>query len=281
MFGAGAILAKIVAGSLSPLFIIFLDLSLGFILLFPFLLFTHTPLFAGVKKEHLPDLLLASLIGTALALFLVVWGLKLTTGIRGGMWIQFQTVAGILFAMGILREKISKRAAIGIFLMLLGGAFIVVRMVSQPLWQGINMGDIAVLLGAIGFGYTFTPLRRLASSIEPLQLASLRLLIGAIALTPFLAVFPSTIPEVIPSAYILSILVIYVVTNFSLAFFTVQKALKLLPAWKTAVVLQTMPIFSTISAIVLLNESLTILQGIGAAFIIGGGILIVYIRNAV
>lgn len=274
MFGCGAVLAKIALGTLSPLALTALDLALGFVFLVPFLLATRIPLFSGIRRTYLGDLLLVSLVGTALPLFLVLFGLTLTTAIRGGILIQFQTVAGVLFAMGMLREKVSKRQAIGILLMLLGGLLVVVTKTESPLWGGTTMGDVMVLAGAVGFGYAFTPLRKLTLVMEPLQVASLRLMIGAVAIAPFLFVFPSALPTALPSPHVSFVIAIYVFTNFAFGFFAVNKALRLLHAWKTVAIVQTMPVFSTLSAIILLGESPTVLLGIGGALIIGGGILI-------
>lgn len=276
VFGCGAVLAKIVLEALSPLFITFLALALGFVLLIPFLALTRVPLFKEVKKECLGDLLLASLIGTALPLFLVIWGLEMTTGIKGGMLIQFQTVAGVLFAVGLLHERILKRQILGILIMLLGGLLVVTQKIEWPLWQSFGVGDIVVLVGATGFGYAFTPLKKLTQVMHPLQIAALRLLIGAVALLPFLLIFRSSLPVTSPSIYIVLILGVYIFTNFALGFFTVNEALRLLPAWKTVTILQTMPVFSTISAILLLGESFTVLHGIGGLSIIGGATLITY-----
>lgn len=274
MFGCGAVLAKIVLEALDPLFITFLGLALGFVLLIPFLALTRVPLFKEVTKKSLGDLLLASLVGTALPLFLVIWGLKLTTGIKGGMLIQFQTVAGVLFAVGLLRERILRIQIIGILIMLVGGLLIVTQTIKWPLWQNFDVGDIMVLLGAVGFGYAFTPLKKLTQVIPPLQVAAFRLLIGAVALAPFLLIFPSSLPVTSPSIHIVTILVVYIFTNFALGFFTVNEALRLLPAWRTVTILQTVPIFSTISAILLLGESFTVFHGIGGSLIIGGATLI-------
>jgi drug/metabolite transporter (DMT)-like permease len=54
-----------------------------------------------------------------------------------------------------------------------------------------------------------------------------------------------------------------------------RSGLALLPAWTASAILQTMPLFTTVFALPLLQESLTFLQVIGGGIILAGGFLII------
>jgi len=48
-----------------------------------------------------------------------------------------------------------------------------------------------------------------------------------------------------------------------------------LQAWEASAILQSMPLFSTVFAVLLLHESLTLLQIIGGCVILAGGFLVI------
>ena len=54
-----------------------------------------------------------------------------------------------------------------------------------------------------------------------------------------------------------------------------QVGLRLLQAWEASAILQTMPLFSTVFAVLLLHESLTLLQIIGGCIILVGGFMVI------
>lgn len=275
MFGLGAVLAKIMLLELNASLVAFMDLALGFAFLAVFLVATRTPLFRGLTASRWRDVLLASTLGTGLPLLAIVHGLGTTTAVKGGFLIQLQSPAAVLFAVAFLRERISARQGVSI-VVLLAGAFLVVDRHAHlgSSWTAFNTGDILVALGALGLGFGFVPARRLAEHLNTLQLSGLRLLIGAGVVLPGL-MLPNAVPHVVQlgslSSRSLLILLLYVFTNFCLAYVTLHAGLRLLRAWEAGAILQTMSLFSTIFAILLLGEPLTFLQAIGGLGVILGG----------
>jgi drug/metabolite transporter (DMT)-like permease len=63
------------------------------------------------------------------------------------------------------------------------------------------------------------------------------------------------------------------VTNFGLGYTLRQTGLALLPAWTASALTQTLPLFTTSFALLLLHESITVLQIVGGAIILLGGFL--------
>ncbi len=78
-----------------------------------------------------------------------------------------------------------------------------------------------------------------------------------------------------PSPAILALaLPIYIVTNFCIAYLTQQEGLRLLPAWEMASIMQTVPLFSTIFALLLLHDTMTLMQVAGGALALLGGVVV-------
>jgi drug/metabolite transporter (DMT)-like permease len=67
---------------------------------------------------------------------------------------------------------------------------------------------------------------------------------------------------------------VYILTNFCLGYLSQQEGLKLLKAWEMAAIMQTVPLFSTVFAILLLHDSMTPAQVIGGLIAVAGGVAV-------
>ncbi|HXZ06322.1 MAG TPA: EamA family transporter, partial [Ktedonobacteraceae bacterium] len=69
--------------------------------------------------------------------------------------------------------------------------------------------------------------------------------------------------------------VIYIIANFGIGYILLQVGLSLLQAWEASAITLTLPLFATIFAVLLLHESLTLLQIAGGGIILVGGFLVI------
>jgi drug/metabolite transporter (DMT)-like permease len=107
-----------------------------------------------------------------------------------------------------------------------------------------------------------------------LQINVLRLFAGSCLLLPFLAVQANVL--LVPFSWsLIGVLVLYIVANFGMGYILLQASLGLLQAWEVSAILQTLPLFSTVFALLLLHESLTLLQIAGGCIILAGGFLVI------
>ena len=79
----------------------------------------------------------------------------------------------------------------------------------------------------------------------------------------------------LPLILLIGVLVIYIVANFGIGYILLQVGLSLLQAWEASVITLTLPLFATFFAVLLLHESLTLLQIIGGCIILVGGFLVI------
>ncbi len=107
-----------------------------------------------------------------------------------------------------------------------------------------------------------------------MQINLLRLFAGSFLLLPLLALQTNVLLAPL-SWSLIGVLVLYIVTNFGLGYILLQAGLSLLQAWKASAILQTMPLFSTVFALLLLHESLTLVQIAGGCIILVGGFLVI------
>jgi len=143
-------------------------------------------------------------------------------------------------------------------------------------WENGALGDLLILAGAIGLGFGFIPAKRLSERIETLQLTALRLLLGAATLVPIIVyqfLFRSQSVLWQPSFTSLWVLPLYILTSFCLGYLSQQAGFRMLKAWEMATLMQTVPLFSTLFAVLLLHDSITPLQAVGAFLALLGGII--------
>lgn len=285
IFGLGVVLARLLGDAIDATLVSLICLAGGGLLLAGWLRVAGISLAATVRALSRSDwvnLVLLAFVGTALPLLCVVAGFPRTSAVTGGFLIQLNGVAGLLFAVLLLGERIGSRQMVGIALLLLGSALIVLAGASGGLGAGLaggsGLGDLLVAFGAVCIGFGFIPAKRLAEHVETLPVTALRLLVGAATIVPVVAVELLVNRQGLlwqPSqTVLLVVLPLYIVLNFCLAYLSQQEGLRLLKAWEVAAIMQTVPLFTVVFALVILHEGITPLQIIGGLLALGGGLVV-------
>jgi drug/metabolite transporter (DMT)-like permease len=280
MFGLGAVLAKVLGGGIDATVVAVLSLAFGGLLLTGSLLLAGTPIYPALlalKRGDWLDIFLLACPGTAIPLLLIVAGFTRTSALEGGFILQLNGVAALIFAVLLLGERIHLKQGIGTLLLLLGSTLVIFKGAQGVNWQSGGLGDLLILLGAIGLGFGFIPAKRLSERINTLSLTAVRLLLGACSLLPVLIFQLSTGSHTLlwqPTPTIWLALAVYVVTNFCLGYLSQQEGLRLLKAWEMAAITQTVPLFSTAFALLLLHDTITLMQIGGGAIALLGGIIV-------
>ena len=280
MFGFGVVLAKLLSGEIDAVLVAFLSLSIGGLLLTTYLLFTGNSIFHNLsmlKRADWINIFLLSCIGTALPLLFIVAGFTHTSALEGGFILQLNGMAALIFALLLLHERFRLRQGLGILLLLVGSTLVVLKGSQGGVdWKSGGLGNLLILAGAIGLGFGFIPAKRLSERIETLQLTALRLLLGAATLLPIVAfqvLFESQSLLWQPSFTSMWALPVYILTSFCLGYLSQQAGFRLLKAWEMATIMQTVPLFSTIFAVLLLHDTITPLQAAGGFLAVLGGII--------
>jgi drug/metabolite transporter (DMT)-like permease len=274
-FGLGAILGKILfSQGLYPLFVSFWCLLIGLVSFLIFLFIKRTNPFIYLTKKNVSDFLLSSVLGLGIGFIIINSGLKYTTGVKGGFFIQMQIIAITLFGWVLLKEKLKAIDFLGLFLTVIGALLVVVGKISfVKTLLTFNSGDLLVFIGASLMGFGYIPTKKLTKTIDSNVVASLRLFLATLTALAILPL-PGVIPNRVPSFSQILILFVFGFSNFFLGYLTLHKSFNFLPAWKIGLVLQSIPFFSTIFAILLLSESITLLQIIGGIVMVIGGSII-------
>ncbi|MGZ3630692.1 MAG: DMT family transporter [Ktedonobacteraceae bacterium] len=274
MFGLGAVLAKLLGEAFTPFFVSWLALLGGALCIFACQVLRRKPLLPHLTRASRVDLLLFASIGTALPLVCVIVGLLQTSAITGSFLLQLQAPAALIFALFFLKEKITWKQVAGIALLLVGSVLVILRDLHGPFEITGGLGDVFVLIAAVGIGFAYIPGKRLTGHGDAFQINLLRLFVASCFLLPFLALQANglTVPF---SWSVIGVLVIYIVANFGIGYMLLQVGLSLLQAWEASAITLTLPLFATIFAVLLLHESLTLLQIVGGCTILAGGFVVI------
>ncbi|RME77503.1 DMT family transporter [Candidatus Woesearchaeota archaeon] len=219
------------------------------------------------KKQHMAftHFVRVALLGFGIPIFLIITGFINTTGTIGGLLVQFQSVATVIFAVLILNETISVMGLYAIALALGGGILLIV----ENLTSTIVFGDVLVLIGAIGMGYGYVETKRLLKEYSPYTINQFKglgvFIVGAI-------VAPFVKQSVTWTPLLIMYLVLFIITGYVLAHMFLIRAAMLIPAWQVGLASQTFPIFVLLLGLTFLGDVLTPLQWVGAGLIIISGL---------
>jgi len=275
LFGLGAVLAKILGEGFQPFFVSWLALSGGGLCILICQLLRRKPLLPpAMTRASWIDIFLFASIGTALPLVCIIIGLPQTGAITGSFLLQLQSPATLIFALLFLKERMRGKQLAGMLLLFVGSLLVIWRAPGSSLQFSGGWGALLVIIAAVGIGFSYIPAKRLTKYGDALQMNLLRLLVGSALFLPLLP-FQTPVMLAPLTLSLVGALVLYSVANFGLGYIFLQAGIGLLQAWEASAIMQTLPLFSTVFAILLLHESLTLLQIIGGCIILVGGFLLI------
>ena len=193
--------------------------------------------------------------------------LEFTSPILVALWVRF--VRGTMLAA---------QAWVGTV-----GALAGLAMIAQ-VWQGLTIDAIGLLLGmgaALGAAGYFLLGERAVGTVEPLGLVTWGMVAGAVAI--FVIVPPWTIPVSVlgePAAFgpwhppVWTLVLAIVLLSTAMAYLLSISSMRHLPSTVVSVLAVVEPVVAMATAWAFLGQSLTAVQVLGAAVLLGGATLV-------
>src|SRR4030042_1335832 len=280
---AGPII-KYTLGVLSPL--TFLAYRFAISTVFGLSVFIFTGIRLPKDKKSLALIFIYGLFTSTIALGLLFWGLEKTTvvdmsliSITGPLMI---TVAGVIF----LKEHVTKREKIGMFIALIG----MLTTAVEPVIGGDGItrlsGNILIILYLLGNTFSIVLLKiLLRQGIKPLVLSSISFIIGFVTILPLTLLkygFTNIIQtlEVTPFPYHLAVIFMAILSG-NIAYALSDKAQKTIEISEAALFSYLYPILSIPIAVLWLNEKVSITFLLGAIIISVGIFVAEFKRRSV
>jgi drug/metabolite transporter (DMT)-like permease len=274
------IVARAVINDVPPVTLSFFRWASATLMLFPFVIKQFSRQKEIVLK-HKQYFLWTSLFGVAIFNTFLYIAAHTTSAINMALIGTCSSpIFAVFLAAWFLKEKVSRLRIIGMLVMLAGIIYLVVRGSFEKLLNfHFTTGDIWVLCAAVFFAAYNVLVRKKPSEISPIVFLFTTFLVGSILLLPFcLWEIQHSLP--IEWTSNLFLIVIYLGLGTSIiAFLLWNSAIGKLGAARTALFGNLIPLFSSLEAVWLLNEEITIVHMVSGLLIIIG-LVIVNMKNA-
>ncbi|HWI51408.1 MAG TPA: DMT family transporter [Symbiobacteriaceae bacterium] len=212
-------------------------------------------------------LLLWLLAGSLFGPSLYFLGLNLTSGVQGVLMINMEAVFTALLAFVLFRERLTVTTVAASLAVLAGGLWLSWPESGASLLAGSALGNLLIALGYLGWGTENNLGRLLGEDIPAVTLVSLKALVAGAVMALLaaasgqpLAVSWHVVPGIVASGA--------VSLGLSLAFFYI--AMQRIGAGRTGLISSTSTFWGVISALLLLQESLTAKLAAGGLLMLVG-----------
>ena len=274
-FWSGNFLSGKVAflSNLTPFKLSFFRWLLALIILLPF---TYTQIIKDINyyKKNIILMTIISILGVTIFNSFTYISLKTTMVINSTLMASVAPVMMIGFSWLIFRTKTTKLQLAGIILSLLGAFSIILKGSLNNLYNLYFIpGDLWMLAAVISWCLYSVLLRKIDSSTSQLANLQVMIIIGIVFIFPFY-IIESFNSSFLPSSNLDFVIIGYVAIFAGIAaFFSWNKGVSIIGPNRASLFLHLIPIFSSLWALLFLNEKFSFFHLIGVIFIFSGIIL--------
>lgn len=264
LWGFAFIGTKIALLSFSPIALMFYRFAIAAVLFFLYFLIKGFPRFT--RKQHF-QLFIISFFEPGLYFALETYGLRLTSASKGSLIIASVPIAVLILSRIFLKEKISIRGAAGIVLSILGIAVLVLGGNARDILANSSLfGDLLVLGAAVAAACYILLARDLGRSVSAVGITGFQVFYGAAFFAPFYFFGKGQASPVLPAS-VLALGFLAVGATIG-AFLSYNYALGRISASRASIFINGIPVVTALGAWIILGETLTPLQILGAAVVI-------------
>jgi drug/metabolite transporter (DMT)-like permease len=275
------IVARNIFREIPPVSLNFYRWLVATVILFPFAL---KKLSADIKhiRGNILYLLFTALTGVSLFNSFVYVGAHYTSAINLALiGTTSAPVIAVLLARIFLREQVGLLKAMGMLLCIIGVLYLLVKGNINNLYRlEFGRGDLWMLAAAFSFAVYNTLVKKKPSNISAVGFLFIIFFFGTVLLLPFFIYEINSqtnaewTREVILSILYLAIgasVISFLIWNRAILIW--NRAIRILGAGRTALFGNLIPVFSSLEAVVLLNETITWVHIVSFALVVTGLVL--------
>jgi len=216
-------------------------------------------------------ILLQGLLGVTGFNTLLYLAMQYTTAINAVLVNSCIPVLIVVFSWLLYRETMRLRQCCGVLISLAGvGSIMAKGEVATLLQVSFNRGDLLVLAAAVVWALYSSNLKRYPQGLHPLAYLTAINIVGLLGILPlYLLELSNGITFTLNLASVVTILYVAIFASV-LAFIFWNRAIRTIGANKAGPFVHLMPVFSTILAVLFLDETLAWYHAQGIALIFGG-----------
>ena len=267
LFGSVFTVAKIPLATVDPLAlssIVYIVSGLGLI---PF---ARASFRLDSRKDYLL-MLVVSLLGAVAAPALLLYGLQQTDASDASILTNGEVIFTIILSAAFFGEKPKGRIGVFAVSLVIAGLFIATTdlQLSETILQ-FNAGNLMILGSMFFWAVDNNISRRLTTRIHPAKIAMVKSLVGGLILLGIAVLVGKWDEFTTIDSNLWLIIIPMSLSGFGGALLLFLQGIKRIGTVKTMSIFSLTPIFGIVIAALVLGESITILQGIATAIIIGG-----------
>jgi drug/metabolite transporter (DMT)-like permease len=269
VYGTSYVVARVTLESVPPAMLAFLRLGLAALAL---VLLSRGHAAQPLSRADRQAIAWMGILGFAGAYVASNWGIAHSTATNAALLITVEPIAMILLSPWYLGERLSRRAAVGAALTIVGAAVLVVNGIPGvtehlvPHWSG----DLVLVLAGVAYASYSLLGRRVLERHAPIIVTTRSLMWGAAALLPVAALeWTSGARPVWTAAAVTGTLYLAVVIT-ALGYVVWNWALARVPAPRAAIFLNVQPIVGALLGAVLLGEPITLFTVLGGVLVVTG-----------
>jgi len=257
LFWAGNfVLARAIYLDLQPFTLAFLRWALALLIIAPWWLMRAWRL-RQVLYDHLPILTVQGILGVACFNTLVYFGVQYTQASNAMLMQSVVPVVILLLGVIFLREAVSSRQWLGVFLSL-GGVLVLISRGSPEVLAGLdfNQGDLWIFLAMLSWSLYTLSLRWKPAALDGFTFFGFSVLVGVVVLLPFMLWEQSGSTELVLTEPFIWTVVYMAIFPSILSFLFWNHGVERLGAATAGPFIHLMPMFGLLLATVFLGERL-------------------------
>lgn len=273
------IIARGVIDSIPPVTLAFYRWLTATVIIFPFAWKHFVPQLALIRN-HLSFFLLTAITGVSMFNTFVYIAGHYSTAINLALiGTTTSPIMSVFLAALILKEKLSVSRIAGMSICVAGILILLSEgKLSKLLSLSFSRGDLWILAAALAFAVYNIMVRKKPVGMNPLNFLFATFLIGTILLIPFYLVELGNKGGFIPSIANLSVILYLGLGTSVIAFICWNAAIMRLGAGRTALFGNLIPVFSSIAAVFILHEKITVVHIVSFGIVIAG-LMVANLRN--
>jgi drug/metabolite transporter (DMT)-like permease len=223
-----------------------------------------------IKREHIGRFVLCAMTGVVINQLLFIKGLSMSLVIHASLLTLVTPIFITFIAAYLLKEKFSAYKIAGLVLGISGAVMLILKREDSGSGNNILIGDILIIINAISYAFYFVLVKPLMAEYRPINVMRWIFTLGL----PIMLLFgwneftAVDWPSFNANAYMALAWIVIGATFLAYTFnlYSIQQ----LGASVTGSYIYTQPVFATVIAIFVMNESLTVYKIIAGLLILGG-----------
>lgn len=269
-WGGNAVAGKFLAGSLPPVTISFIRLSIGVLIMSPVIIRLLRRERAALR-ENFKLLFFLAVTGVIGFNLLIYWAVNYTTAINATLLNSTSPLFIFLLSALLIGEKMELKYWVSMAISMIGVLIVITHgSIERMLALQFNIGDLIMVLAVISWALYSINIKKISGKLPSLAIFGFTLAIGFLLMVPAAAIELSMVPVATVGLAEWSALLYIGIFPSICSFLLWNRGVAMIGPSKASLSLNLIPVFGTVFAFFVLGEVIAIPQIIGGCLVFIG-----------